>query len=195
MHFVFYGPEGSGKGTQARLLADKLKVPHLVSGDLVRDAAQNDSGIIGDVARNALATGKYVPDSEMYVLWKRRLKQADAKKGWVIDGFPRNYKQAKFLFDKVDKYGYSVDKVIYLNISPETSVERLKLRHRESFSGSGKDHDVPELVRSRLEEFRKGQEKLLNFLKEKGVLLEINGERSIQKIHEDILDKLGVAHG
>ena len=67
MHVVFFGPEGSGKGTQAQLLSKALHLPILTSGDLVRDAATNDKGIIGEVCRQALAEGKYVADSEMFV--------------------------------------------------------------------------------------------------------------------------------
>lgn len=190
MHIVFYGPEGSGKGTQAKLLSEKLGLPHIQSGDLVRDAAKNDRGLIGDACRLALSTGRYVADSEMFVLWKRRLKQEDAKKGWIIDGFPRNLKQAKFLFDKAEKYGYKVDKVFYLKISEEETLRRLKLRKRELFSGSGKSHDTPELVKSRLQEFRKGQGELLRYLRKKGVLEEVDGERTIEEIHQDILGRL-----
>lgn len=191
MHIVFYGPEGSGKGTQANLLAQKLGVPHIQSGDLARDAAKNDKGLIGDAARKALSLGKYVADSEMFVLWKKRLKQEDAQKGWIIDGFPRNLRQAKFLFTKVSKYGYKVDKVFYLKVSEEESLKRLRLRNREQFTGAGKSHDDPELVKSRLSEFKKGQEDFLRFFQEQGVLEEIDGERSIEEIRRDIFMKLG----
>lgn len=190
MHVVFYGPEGSGKGTQAKLLAALLNVPHIQSGDLVRDAAKNDKGLIGDVARLALSTGKYVADSEMFVLWKKRLKQKDAKSGWIIDGFPRNITQAEFLFDKVLKYGYTVDKVFYLKLSEEEALKRLQARKRELFRGSNITHDTPELIKSRLSEFKKGQDELLEYLREKGVLEEIDGDRSIEEVHEDILKRL-----
>src|SRR4030043_2176235 len=130
MHIVFYGPEGSGKGTQAKLLVEKLNLPILTSGDLVRDAAANDKGIIGEVVRLSLHEGKYVADSEMFVLWKWRLKDEDAKGGWIMDGFPRNVEQAKFLDDKISKYGYKIEKVIYLHISEEESLRRLKKRAR-----------------------------------------------------------------
>lgn len=190
MHIVFYGPEGSGKGTQAKILAEILKIPHIQSGDLVRDAAQNDKGLIGDVARKALATGKYVADSEMFVLWKKRLKQKDAKEGWIIDGFPRNITQAEFLFDKVSKYGYTIDKVFYLELSEEEALRRLQARKRELFRGSNITHDTPELIKSRLSEFKKGQEELLEYLRKKGVLEEINGDRSVEEVHKDILARL-----
>lgn len=190
MHIVFYGPEGSGKGTQAKLLSELLGVPHIQSGDLVRDAAKNDKGLIGNTARLALSTGKYVADSEMFVLWKRRLKEKDARNGWIIDGFPRNITQAEFLFDKVSKYGYSVDKFFYLKLSEEEALKRLKARKRELFKGSDITHDTPELIKSRLGEFRKGQDELLDYLRKKGVLEEINGDRSVEEIHKDILGRL-----
>ena len=96
LNVIFYGPEGSGKTTQGKALSEKLGVPHLVSGDLVRWGAAEDKGMIGDVCRESLAKGYYVADTEMFVLWKNRLKQSDTDKGWVIDGFPRNLTQAEW---------------------------------------------------------------------------------------------------
>ena len=150
MHIVFYGPEGSGKGTQAKLLAEKLHCPILTSGDLVRDAVTNDKGIIGEVCRQALLEGKYVANSEMEVLWKWRLKEDDAKGAWIMDGFPRNVEQAKFLDDKIDKYGYKVEFVIFLKLPEDVSYERLIKRGRPVSSGSTELHDSPERIKSRL---------------------------------------------
>src|SRR3989339_1683163 len=105
MYYIFYGSEGSGKTTQGKLLAKKLGIPHLVSGDLVRRMAQKDQGLMGDICREALSLGHYVADSEMFVLWKVRLKETDVQNGFVIDGFPRNHTQALFLNEKLEKYG------------------------------------------------------------------------------------------
>jgi len=187
MHIVFYGPEGSGKGTQAKLLSEKLKLPILGSGDLVRYAATNDKGLIGDICRKALLEGKYVADSEMYVLWKNRLKKSDAKKGWIMDGFPRNVTQAGFLDEKLDKYGYKVEYVIFLKISEEESMKRLVDRKREAFAGSNINHDAPEKVKERLKRYYLGESDVLNFYKQKGILIEINGEQSVEKVYEDIV--------
>src|SRR3989344_1678020 len=150
MHIVFYGPEGSGKGTQAKLLAEKLKLPLITFGDLVRDAAKTDRGLIGDAARFALLEGRYLANSEAYVLWKKRLKKSDAQKGWIIDGFPRTIDQAEFLTDKIKKYGYQLDWVIYLNISEEETLKRLSQRKRKLFAGSRINHDDPQRVKGRL---------------------------------------------
>lgn len=190
MHVIFYGPEGSGKGTQAKLLAEKLNLPVLTSGDLVREAAANDSGLIGDVCRRALHQGKYVPDSEMFVLWKNRLKQEDMKKGWIMDGFPRNLKQAKFLINKVAKHGYKVEKVFYLRISAEESMKRLLKRGRRLHGGNSELHDSPERIKERLKMYYQGEKEVLEFFKKLGILEEINGERSIEEIHQEIMSKI-----
>lgn len=190
MHIIFYGSEGSGKGTQAKLLNQKLKLPLLISGDLVREAAANDKGIIGDTCRKALEEGKYVADTEMFVLWKLRLKKNDAKKGWIMDGFPRNVDQAKFLIDKVSKYGYKLDKVFYLHISPKESKIRLLKRGRKLHAGNSELHDSPERIKQRLTIYYQGEKKVLNYFHKMGILQEINGERSIKKVHQDIISKL-----
>ncbi len=187
MHVVFYGPEGSGKGTQAKLLSEKLNLPILTSGDLVRDAAANDKGIIGEVCRQSLAEGKYVADSEMFVLWKWRLKEEDAKGGWIMDGFPRNLEQAKFLDDKIDKYGYKIEKAIYLNLTEQESMERLLKRARPLHPGSTELHDSPERIKSRLAIYKEGEKDVLNYYREKGVLTEISANSSIEEVHQSIM--------
>jgi len=187
MHIVFYGPEGSGKGTQAKLLAEKLKLPILTSGDLVRDAAANDKGIIGEVCRMALNEGKYVADSEMFVLWKWRLKDEDAKGGWIMDGFPRNLEQAKFLDDKIDKYGYRIEKVIFLKLSEKESIERLLKRARPLHAGSAELHDSPERIKSRLEIYKQSENEVLSYYRDHGVLVEIDAEKPIEDVHKEIM--------
>lgn len=185
-----YGPEGSGKGTQAKLLSEKLHIPILTSGDLVRDAAENDKGMIGDVCREALTEGKYVADSEMYVLWKRRLKEDDAKNDWIMDGFPRNADQAAFLDDKLNKYGYKVEVVYYLKLSEEESLKRLIKRARPLHPGSTQLHDSPERIRNRLEIYKHNEAHVLEYYKKQGVLVEINADGAVDVIHNDIMSHL-----
>lgn len=187
MHIVFFGPEGSGKGTQAKLLSQVLGLPILTSGDLVRDAALNDKGIIGEVCRQALSEGKYVADSEMFVLWKWRLKEEDAKGGWIMDGFPRNLEQAKFLDDKIDKYGYKVEKVFHLKLSEDASYNRLISRARPLHDGSKELHDSPERIKSRLAIYKESEKAVLDYYAKLGVLVVINADQSIEEVHQEIL--------
>lgn len=193
MHIVFYGPEGAGKGTQAKLLAEKLKLPILTSGDLVREAAESDKGLIGDVAREALKEGKYVADSEMFVLWKHRLKRDDAKGGWIMDGFPRNPEQALFLDDKIDKYGYNVEHAIFLKLPEDESIRRLLKRARPLHEGSSELHDSPERIQSRLAIYKESEKDVLEYYRKKGNLIEIDANQPVEKVHQDILVALGVS--
>lgn len=188
MRIVFYGPEGSGKGTQAKLLGDKLGLPHLVSGDLVRKYAKEDKGIVGEICREALKQGHYVADSEMYVLWKKRLKENDTKKGWIIDGFPRNTTQAKFLERKVEKYGHKLDVFIYLKVPEKVSIERLKKRARRNPDGTL--HDSPQRITKRLSHYNHSKQKVLDYYQKRGILKEIDGDRSIEVIHQDIFKRI-----
>ena len=184
MYIIFYGAEGSGKSTQAKLLAEKLKLPYLGSGDLVRDYAQKDQGIMGEICREALQLGHYVADSEMFVLWKGRLKEPDVANGFVIDGFPRNHTQALFLAEKLEKYGKNINRVFYLEVSETESIKRLLVRGRTNPDGSL--HDSEEKVRSRLKLYQEQEADVLKFYQEEGLLIKINGEQTIEKIFQDI---------
>jgi len=186
MHIIFYGPEGSGKSTQAKLLSEKLNVPALVSGDLVRKYAKEDKGIMGNTCREVFKTGHYVPDSEMFVLWKHRLKEPDTGKGFVIDGFPRNLDQVKFLEEKLEKYNKKEDVVFFLKVSEKESIKRLLKRGRKSPDGSL--HDTPEKIKERLKRYKKEEKQVLKFYKKKRLLRIINGEQSIKEIHNDIME-------
>ena len=190
LNIIFYGPEGSGKSTQAKLLAEKLGVTYIASGDLVRWGASDDQGMIGDMCRESLSKGYYVADTEMFVLWKNRLKQPDTENGWIIDGFPRNITQAEFLADKLDKYDKAVDLVFYLKVSEDESVKRLTARGRKSPDGSL--HNSPDKIASRLKIYNEQEADVLSYYEQSGVLIEINGELAIEDIQTDIAARVQV---
>jgi len=185
MFIIFYGPEGSGKSTQAKMLAEKLKLPYLGSGDLVRQYSAEDKGIMGDICRESLSLGHYVADSEMFVLWKQRLKDPDVQEGFIIDGFPRNHSQALFLSEKLEKYHKTVNHVFYLAVSEAESVKRLLARGRTN--PDGVLHDSPEKISQRLKMYAEQEADVLKFYEEAGRLHKINGEQTIEQIFKDIL--------
>lgn len=184
MRIIFYGPEGSGKTTQAKMLSETLTIPHLGSGDLVRNMADNDKGIMGDIVRETMKKGHYVADTEMFVLWKVRLKDDDTQNGWIIDGFPRNVSQAEWLANKLDKYNQTIDKVFFLTLTEEETLSRLKKRGRKLSDGSL--HDSEELIRERLRRYKAEEANVLSYYRNLGILVEINGEQTIETIHEEI---------
>ncbi len=190
MHLIIYGPEGSGKGTQAKILSEKFNLPVFTSGDLVREAAEKDKTYLGDVCRRALKTGKYVPDKEMYKLWKNILGTKEAKKGFILDGFPRTLPQAEFLIREIKKYGYSIDRLIYLNLSDDEAIKRLVLRGRKLFAGSSINHDSPQRVKERLRKYREQEKELLAFFRKKNILSEIDGSKSVNQVADSILKTL-----
>jgi len=192
MFIIFYGPEGSGKSTQAKMLADKLQLPNLGSGDLVRKYATEDKGLMGNICRETLAKGHYVADSEMFVLWKMRLKEADVQNGFIIDGFPRNHTQALFLADKLEKYGKQINFVFYLDVSEAESIKRLSKRARKNPDGSL--HDTPEKIKERLKIYHQQEADVLKLYQQEGLLKKINGEQTIDQIHQDIIKHIKTKH-
>lgn len=190
MHLIIYGSEGSGKGTQAKLLSGKYHLGIITSGDLVRNEALTDANHLGKVCQDALESGKYVPDAEMFDLWSNKLNSEEAKKGFILDGFPRNVHQAEFLLTRIKEFGYSIDRVIYLKISDEEAIKRLSLRKRQLYAGSSVLHDTPERIRSRLSVYREKEKYLLDFFRRKRILTEINGEQAAAKIFHDIVASL-----
>lgn len=193
MHFVFYGPEGSGKGTQTKLLAEKYNLSVYTTGDLVRETAEKDKTYLGDICRKVLKEGKYLPDGDVSKLIENKLISDEAKKGFVLDGFPRTSKQARFLDETMQKNGYNLDKFIYLSLSDEESIQRLAKRNRALFEGSNISHDDPQRVKNRLTVYRENEKEVLHFYKDLNLLLEINAAQSVDKVFEDIVTGLNIS--
>ncbi|KKS74197.1 MAG: Adenylate kinase [Candidatus Gottesmanbacteria bacterium GW2011_GWC2_42_8] len=187
MHLIIYGPEGSGKGTQANVLSKYYHLPIITSGDLVRAMVEADKGSIGQACRQALESGTYVSDDVMFEIWRQKLATREAKKGFILDGFPRNKHQAEFLLDQVKKNGYKIDRVIYITLGDEEAHRRLKKRNRKLFEGSTEFHDSPERITQRLATYRAREKETLAYFKEMKLLTEINGEQAVEEVFHEIV--------
>lgn len=191
MYLVIYGPEGSGKGTQAKLLSEELGIKVITSGDLVRKKARENGSELGKACREALRKAKYVDDKNMFKLWSSVLRQKSIKKGFILDGFPRNVSQARFLKDKLNSQNIKLDRVIYIDISQNESIKRLLKRRRKLFPGSSKTHDTEVKIKKRLEAYREKEKKLLSYYKKRQLLLMADGEQKVEEVFKDILKGLG----
>lgn len=174
MKILLIGPQGSGKSTQAKLLADFLKVPYVSTGDIFRNLTRQDSNK-GRIIKQILDSGKLVDDQTTSQIVRERVGEEDCKDGFVMDGYPRTLEQLN-MFDP------SFDKVIYLNVPKEEVVRRLLLRSRAD--------DTEDLINKRLELYYQQTQPLLNYYKEKGILVEVWGLGDIQGIQDEIKKQL-----
>lgn len=200
MKLIFFGPQGSGKGTQAKIISDKLGLPHISAGDLLRDT----TGEIKDEIDRIINAGNLVPPEMIFRLVKLRTEQDDCKKGFILDGYPRDLKQAEYL-DEVMK----IDKVIEIHISDEEAIKRISSRLNCSKCGSvfniitnppkngnvcdrcgselfQRKDDKPDAIKRRLEIYHRDTRPIF----ERYEYIKINGEQSIPKVTEDILKEL-----
>ena len=123
-NIMFIAPPAAGKGTQAELVVEKYHIPHISTGDILREISKEDSEV-GEYVRETLASGKLVKDEITYQLIEERLKKDDCKDGYIIDGFPRNLEQA-IEYDKIlAKLGYDIGNVFLLNIETKTLEKRI----------------------------------------------------------------------
>lgn len=172
MNVIILGPVGCGKTTQARFLSDFLAVPLLNAGDLLYFASQEDSSQAKEI-KAAMEKGELVDSQVMHKLLEEHLQQEEHQNGTLLDGHPRTLGEAEEL-EKI----WNVERVVYINISDEEAIKRLTAR--------GRGDDTPEIIKKRLEIYHKETEPVLEYYKNKGILEEINGERTIEEISADI---------
>lgn len=210
MRIVFLGAPGAGKGTQAEKIAEKLALPTISTGAIIRGAIKAGTEL-GKTAQSYSEKGALVPDDVVIGIIKERLEEKDCKKGFILDGFPRTVPQAKAL----DEMGCSIDAVISLEVSDEDIVQRMSGRRvcpacgatfhiTANPSGAGdrcercgalltvRKDDLPEVVLSRLKIYHEACEPLKDFYRGKGVLHEISGKGSMEDITAQITLALGV---
>lgn len=182
---VILGRPGSGKGTQAGLLEKKLKFEHLSTGQLLRERA-GKRDFLGKVIHKTLDAGKLVPTPIVFQLWMPRLERfrhSKTFKGVLFDGSPRKLYEARMLDETMEFYGWERNLVVLnIVISPKEAMKRLLKR--------GRHDDDRDDIKRRLAWFRQEVNPVLRFYQKKGVRIDIDGERSVHKIHTDILHKL-----
>jgi len=173
------GPSGSGKGTQAELLAKKLNLPAISMGNLLRQEIEARSEL-GQKVATYLAAGKWVPAELTWEILKRELdNQPD---GWVVDGFPRLVEQLIMLEEYLKLKQQQVDKVIYLQVGEAEAIKRLL--------GRSRNDDQREVIEQRLKSFQETIEPILARVKQQGILAAVDGDRSVKEIHEDIMRRI-----
>ena len=183
---IFLGPPGSGKGTQAEMLAEKFNFQHISVGDLLRENISNNTKL-GKLANTYVDSGELVPDDLIIELVNSSIQSLQNNKdsqfsGMILDGFPRTINQASSLDVKISDLGAKIKSVIYLNILDEKIITRLQAR--------GRNDDKPNLIRNRLNVYRDQTEPLLGYYNEKELLDSINGDQKMQDVNSSILNVL-----
>ncbi len=212
IYVVLLGPPGAGKGTQAQVVSEKLKLPHVSSGDIFREnlKAQTD---LGKLAKGYMDRGELVPDDVTIAMIRERLSRPDAVNGALLDGFPRTPAQAQALDAILEDFGSQVNGVPYIKVPEDVLVERLTGRwtcraeghvfHEKfnpprkadicDFDGSElyqRDDDKAETVIRRIRVYLEQTMPLIKYYQERHKLLEIDGTQTIEKVGEDIMDAL-----
>ncbi len=173
MKIILLGSQGSGKSTQAKMLAAKLGVPYIEMGQLLRDKVKEQNVQAADI-KQALESGVLVPDKITIKLLTEQVSKPKYQSGFVLDGYPRNYAQLEGL-------PKGIDKVFAIRVSDQEAVERL--------IGRGRNDDSLDLITKRLEIFHQDTEPLLAYFKQAGILEEVDGERQIEEIANDIMQR------
>ena len=212
-NIMFIAPPAAGKGTQAELVVEKYHIPHISTGDILREISKEDTEI-GEYVRETLASGQLVKDEITYQLIEDRLKKDDCKNGYIIDGFPRNLDQA-VEYDKIlKKLGYKVGNVILLNIDKKTLEKRITGRRLcekcntiynindknsspkvESVCDNcgGKlyqrSDDNLESFQTRYKTYQEKTEPIIDHYRKQNVLIEVNGDDTVENIFNEI-DKI-----
>jgi len=206
MRLIFLGPPGAGKGTQAAVVSDKLKIPAISTGDILRESVKSNSPI-GLKAKSYMEKGELVPDEIVAGIVADRIKKGDALCGFILDGFPRTINQADKLKEQLDKQSIKIDLVIYFETSEPVIISRLSGR-RICKNCSANYHvknippkvqgvcdkcggelyqrvdDKENTIKNRIEVYKKQTASLIDYYKQKGSLRTISGDLDVKEAYK-----------
>ena len=209
---VLMGGPGAGKGTQAKLLQEALGLPQISTGDLFRENLRNNTEL-GKLARTYIDKGELVPDDVTIAIVKERLSREDCTEGALLDGFPRTISQADALEKLLADMGERVHIVPYIHVTPEVLLTRLSGRWTCKICGRvyhvlfnppqiegicdldggelyQRDDDTEETQKRRIEVYLEQTAPLLAYYRDKGLLVEINGEQTIERVQQDLIQAI-----
>jgi adenylate kinase len=172
---IFLGPPGAGKGTQASLLSEKINVPHISTGDILR-AAVSQGTDLGQKAQSYMDRGDLVPDELILEMIEERLGQEDCEQaqGWILDGFPRNLSQAEFLSKLLEEINQVPDYAVNFKVEEEKLVTRLMNR--------GRKDDNEETIRNRLVVYEQQTAPVTDFYRQREQLFEVDGGLELEAV-------------
>lgn len=176
LNLVFLGPPGAGKGTQARILAERYRIPHIATGDLLRTEVQRGTAI-GQQAEEAMVAGKPVPDQVVSGLVVPRLHLDGAARGFILDGYPRNLSQAGLLDGILAELNRSLERVLLFSLDDGEALERLRSR----WVG-----EPEESLRRRLEAWRQDAAPLVEVYRRRGLVVEVDASSSPAAVAEEV---------
>jgi adenylate kinase len=177
MRIVYLGPPGSGKGTQAKLLADRLGVPAISTGDILRSAVAQGSPL-GLQAKTVMDSGELVSDDLIIALIRERTRQRDAGGGFILDGFPRTLAQAHALESMLTQSGDGLSAAVNFVVPESILVDRMLGRA----AAEGRSDDRPETIRERLRVYREKTEPLVDFYRKRDLLADVDGVGTVAEV-------------
>jgi adenylate kinase len=188
VRILFLGPQGAGKGTQAKRIQSEYGLPHVATGDILREAMANGTPL-GVLAKPIYDAGKLVPDDIIIGVIRDRLAEPDVEDGFVLDGFPRNLAQAEALDDMLLEIDQPLDVVLELRVPREVAVERMQRRAQEE----GRSDDTPEAIEKRLALYDEVTLPVVDHYAPTGNLIAIHGDKPIDAVWAEIQDALELA--
>jgi len=182
MRVVFMGPPGAGKGTQAGVLAARLGIPHISTGDIFR-ANVAEGTELGRQAQQYMDAGEYVPDSVTNAMVRDRLTHDDCRPGFLLDGYPRTVEQVAELDAMLRSANQQLDVVVELTVDVDEVVDRLVKRAQEQ----GRTDDTEDIIRRRLQVYAEQTAPLIDTYSERGILVKVDGMGLIDEVSERLL--------